>query len=300
MRRIRRAIPFALASALFVAAAGSAPAADPTTADCLTANDKSISLRNSHKLLTARTQLLVCAAASCPADVRKECVRRIDQVNASMPTVVFEVKDGSGNDLTAVNVKMDGEIVVERLEGTAISLDPGAHAFTFEVVGQPVVTRQLVIHEGQKDRREVIQIGPTASQQPAPPVPNLGAPPAAPPASTPSPEPAKEGLGTQRILGLAVASVGVVGVGIGSIFGLQAMSKHNDAANACPKACVDQNGVKLWDDARSSGNISTIAFAVGGLGLAGGGVLWFTAKSGNASNVRVGGGPGSLQVRGEW
>jgi len=59
----------------------------------------------------------------------------------------------------------------------------------------------------------------------------------------------------------------VVGIGIGSIFGLQAMSKHNDAAGACPNACTDQRGVKLWDDARSSGNISTIAFAIGGLGL---------------------------------
>jgi len=300
MKRLRRAIPFALASTTLIASVRPAPAADPTTADCLTANDRSIALRNSHKLLTARTQLLVCAGASCPADVRKECIRRIDQVNASMPTVVFEVKDGSGNDLTAVKIKMDGELVVERLEGTAISIDPGAHAFTFEVVGQALVTRQLVIHEGQKDRREVIQIGTPALQPSAPPAQTLIAPASAPPVSTPPPEPTTEGLGTQKVLGLAVASIGVVGIAVGSVFGLQAMSKHNDATNACPNACADAAGVKLWDDARSSGNISTIAFAVGGLGLLGGGVLWFTAKSGSASSVGVGGGPGSFQVRGAW
>ena len=88
--------------------------------------------------------------------------------------------------------------------------------------------------------------------------------------------------------------------GVGAIFGLQAISKHSDAAQACPNACADQKGVKLWDDARSSGNISTIGFVVGGLGLLGGGILWFTAKPGNTSSVRVGGGPGSLQVRGGW
>src|SRR5258705_3758287 len=116
MKRFRRATPFALTAFAVLASAAPALAADPTTADCLTANDKSITLRNAHKLLTARTQLLVCAAASCPGDVRKECVRRIDQVNASMPTVVFEVKDASGNDRTAVKVKMDGEIIVQSVE----------------------------------------------------------------------------------------------------------------------------------------------------------------------------------------
>jgi hypothetical protein len=300
MKLFRRATPFAIAGAALLASASPAPAADPTTADCLTANDRSITLRNAHKLLTARTQLLVCATASCPADVRKECVRRIDQVNASMPTVVFEVKDASGNDLTAVKVKMDGEIIVERLEGTAISLDPGAHAFTFEVVGQPIVSRQIVIHEGQKDRREVIQIGASPATTQGAPVAVPAAPQQAPAMTTPAPEPVSEGLGIQKVLGLTVASVGVVAVGVGAIFGLQAISKHSDAAQACPNACADQKGVKLWDDARSSGNISTIGFVVGGLGLLGGGILWFTAKPGNTSSVRVGGGPGSLQVRGEW
>src|SRR5215510_6041940 len=100
MNRSLSAMLFAAAGAALFAP-GSATAADPTTADCLAANDKSIALRNDHKLLGARTQLLICAASSCPADIRKECVRRIDLVNGSMPTVVFEAKDGTGNDLTA-------------------------------------------------------------------------------------------------------------------------------------------------------------------------------------------------------
>src|SRR5262245_41221309 len=155
MNRQLYAPVFALA--VFALPEAPASAADPTTADCLAANDKSISLRNEHKLLAARAQLSVCAASSCPGDIRKACMRRIDQMNASVPTVVFEAKDGSGNDLTAVKVKMDGEILAERLEGTAISLDPGAHSFTFEAQDQPTITKQLVVREGQKDRREPIQ-----------------------------------------------------------------------------------------------------------------------------------------------
>jgi hypothetical protein len=78
------------------------------------------------------------------------------------------------------------------------------------------------------------------------------------------------------------------------------MSKHNDAAAACPApACADQNGVDLWHDAQTAGNVSTVAFIVGGVGLAGAAVLWLTAKPGTAA-TRVGVGPGGLQLKAVW
>ena len=124
----------ALASA--AVAARPARAADPTTADCLAATESSLALRNEHKLREARAQLLICSAASCPADMRDECTRRVGEVNAAIPTIVFAVKDAAGNDLVAVRVTMDGQPIAERLEGTALSIDPGAHTFTFETTGQ--------------------------------------------------------------------------------------------------------------------------------------------------------------------
>jgi hypothetical protein len=299
MNRTFSAMLFAAAGTALLAPAGRATAADPTTAECLSANDKSISLRNEHKLLSARAQSLVCAASTCPADIRKECVRRIDLVNASVPTVVFEAKDGAGNDLSAVTVKMDGDLLAERLEGTAISLDPGAHTFTFEAAGQPLITKQLVVREGQKDRREAIQFGAPV-ESPAKPAAQVTtiAGPTAP--AAPSGEAAKSGGDTQKLLGYGAMGLGVVGVAVGAIFGLQSMSKHNDAKQACPSACADEAGVTLWDDARSAGNISTIGFVVGGLGVAGGAILLLTAKPSSGSNVQVGLGPTSLRVGGTW
>jgi hypothetical protein len=301
MNRLLRATSlFALSSAVLLGAGGTADAADPTIAECLASNDKSIALRNDHKLLAARKELLLCAAATCPAEVRKECMRRVDQVNASLPTVVLEAKDGSGNDLAAVKVTMDGDVLAEKLEGSALSIDPGAHTFTFEAAGQPPITKQLVIREGQKDRREVLQFGASPPQPTAP---------AATAASQATPNPAIETSvdqvssssgNTQRTLALVAGGVGVVGVAVGSIFGLQAMSKHSDADQKCPGDCPDQAGVDLWNEARTAGNISTIAFAVGGVGLATGAILWFTAKPSRASSVHAQIGPGSLQIRGTW
>jgi hypothetical protein len=194
---------FAAPAALFAFvafSAGGARAADPSTADCLGASESSIKLRGDHKLREARARLLVCAAASCPDDVRSECERHVTEVNASIPTLVFEAKDAGGNDLTAVKVTMDGAVLAERLEGTAISLDPGEHAFTFEVAGQPPVQKSFVLREGEKDRRERIVFGETA-------LPVVATPAAAAPApaTTISPEPSGS---PWKAIGLVTAGAG--------------------------------------------------------------------------------------------
>ena len=306
MTRSIRAVPVLVAVFAMLGASRSVQAADPTTADCLSASEKSISLRNDHKLRAARSQLLVCAAANCPADIRKECVRRVDEVNASMPTILFEAKDAAGNDLSAVRVSMDGEELAARLEGTAVSLDPGAHAFTFETQGQPKLTKQLVIREGEKDRRELVRFGDASAAAVPPPIATgagtgtTTAPPSLPP---PLPPEAHHGS-TQKVLAVVAGGIGLVGIGVGTAFGLQALSKHKDAENACPSTCTTPAGVSLWHDAVTAGNLSTVAFIVGGVGIASAAVLWLTAGSSNASSTQVGVGvrvgPGSFLLRGVW
>ena len=64
---------------------------------------------------------------------------------------------------------MDGQPIAERLEGTALSIDPGAHTFTFETAGQANIEKQFVVHEGEKDRRERIVFGaPMVTAAPTP------------------------------------------------------------------------------------------------------------------------------------
>jgi hypothetical protein len=297
-RRFSSVTP-ALAAALLLRSVP-ALAADPTTADCIGASDASIKANNEHKLRAARSQLLVCAAASCPVDIRKECVGRVDALNAAIPTIIFQAKDGAGMDIIAVKVTMDAEVIADRLEGTALSIDPGRHSFAFETTGQPPVHEQLVIQQGEKDRRERIVFGPTAA-----PVVSLGPTPFPTPGSLPSTpdlgaSSSSSGLGTQKILAIVAGGVGVVGLGIGTVVGAIALSKKSDAQSACPGSqCTTQDGVSKWSDAASTGNVSTIGFIIGGVGVAGAAVLWFTAPSGGSS-TQVGFGPGVLQVKGTW
>ncbi len=296
----RPAVRIAVAAAL-VLTGSVARAADPTTADCLGATESSVKLGNQHKLRAERAQLLTCAAASCPSDIRKDCMSRVEEVNGQIPTIIFAAKDGSGADLNAVKVTMDGEVLAERLEGTALSIDPGAHTFTFETAGQPPVTKTFTIQQAQKDRRELVTFGaPTTAPGPSALPPNGSEPPS--PSSALSSAEGGHGLGTQKILGIVAGGIGVVGLGVGAAFGAMAMSQKNDAESVCPSnPCSTQAGVNKWSNAATSATLSTVGFVVGGMGLAGAAVLWFTAPhSSRGASAQVGIGPGSLQLRGTW
>jgi hypothetical protein len=107
-------------------------------------------------------------------------------------------------------------------------------------------------------------------------------------------------LGTQHIAALAAGGVGIAGVVVGTVFGLQAISKNADADTRCNGlSCSDPQGVADASDAHKAGTISTVAFAVGAAGLAAGAVLWFTAKPAGTA-ARLGVGVGSVQVEGVW
>lgn len=275
-----------------------AQAAEPTTADCLAASDASLKLGNEHKHRAERSQLLVCAAAACPSEIRKECSRRADEANAQIPTIIFEAKDASDAALNAVKVTMDGEVLAEHLDGTALSVDPGEHTFTFEAAAELPVTKTLTIQESQKERREGIMFAaPMATLRPGPaPQPTGGQ---QLPENPPAAHVGQQALGTQKSLAIVAGGVGLVALGVGTAFGVVAMSQKSAAQSACPtNPCGTQDGVNRWNNAGSTGNVSTIGFIIGALGVGGAAILWLTAPA--PVSAQLGVGPGLLQVKGAW
>jgi serine/threonine-protein kinase len=283
--------------------AARAQAANPSAAVCVEANERAIASGNEHKLRKQLSELLVCADPKCPDDIRKECAARIDEVTRAIPSVIFDVKDAAGNDLSAVKVAMDGEALTERLDGTALKVDPGDHKFTFEAQGQPTVERQLRILESQKDLRVSVAPPPPTPPPPTQCAPGYEARPGfAECQPMPFLQPQKAGapLGTHRMLAIVAGGLGVVGVGVGSVFGLMAISKKNDAQSVCPNNCSTQQGVDKWGDAKSAAVVSDVFFAVGAVGLAAGVALWLTARTPSEPSTQVGVGPDGVRVTGVW
>jgi hypothetical protein len=300
-----------------------AVAADPTLSDCIGANESALQARAEHKLRQARAQSLVCAADSCPGEMREQCRQRVAQLNAAIPTLVFAVQNTSGTDLGAVRVSMDGALIADRLEGTAISLDPGEHKFTFEIAGQPPIEKTLILREGEKDRREEVKFGTAPSQKdqqaggtPPPPQSTISppSPPSASAESTPAnPDSTKQtgGMGTQRILGITATGVGAAGLVVGGVFGLLTASAISKQKSDCPSAANCPNYLQAASDHSTSttdGTVSTVAVVAGGALVAGGLALFFTAHGGTAEPFAtglvllpsVGPGAGGMLLRGEF
>jgi hypothetical protein len=252
----------------------------------MVAADTGQDLRDAHKPLEARQQFRICAAMTCPKVVQDDCTRWLEAVEAAVPSVVVTAKSDAGVDLVDVTVSVDGQPFATKLNGESLSLDPGAHVFHFEAKGGGSLDREVVVAEGERNQRVAVVLQASA------PEPEPGSR-SAPWASTPS------GLGTQKILAAAAGGVGVVGLGVGTVFGIVALSTRSAANVLCPGAtCPTLSGSEKWSDAVAASNVSTAALIVGGAGLIAAATLWFTAPV--AKNTQVGAYPGGAQLRMEW
>ncbi len=245
--------------------------ADVTADQCIDANAKAQGLARDGKLVASREQLVMCVDTHCPAIVRDDCARRLDELDRLQPTIVFDAKDAAGNDVLAATVKVDGRRLADKLDGSPLAVDPGAHAFTFEVAGQPPVTRTFVLREGEKGRNEHVVVGAGASG-------------AARPRSfdgVPRPDIARRGMGGQKVGALAIGGVGIAGIAVGSVFGVLASSAWNKSKSECSAtSCPPDGHAQAVADHTTTvtfGTVSTVAFIAGGVLAAGGVVLFLTA-----------------------
>jgi hypothetical protein len=274
-----------------------------TKAQCIDANTKGQDFRRDGRLSAAREQLRMCAAPSCPAIVSDDCTKRLDELERAQPAIVFDAKDGSGRDLSVVKVTVDGAPLAEKLDGTALQVDPGQHVFVFTVPDQTPVTQTFVVKEGDKERRERIVIGPSL-------VPPITPQPAEGGTSSPASE-SSSGMGTQKMLGLVAGGVGLAGIAMGTVFGVLTLSEASQQRTDCASATNCARYSQAASD-HSTGvtdrTISTVGFVAGGALLAGGAVLFFTA--GHPSEVPaatawtiipgVGPGGGGLLLKGDF
>lgn len=107
---------------------------------------------------------------------------------------------------------------------------------------------------------------------------------------------------TPRNAGFVVGALGLVGAGIGSVFGLQAASKRDEADRHCDVDSCTTEGHVLEQQAFGNAAVSTAAFIAGGALLAGGAALifWPVPKAPGAAALRVTAGPGTVALQGAW
>jgi hypothetical protein len=226
-------------------------------------------LRSEGKLRAAKEQAIACARKSCPEALAKDCTRWLDEIKLSLPSVVFDVRDAEGQFVSDAKVYFDDELVAEGLDGRAINVDPGAHQVRAEHGDLPPVELQVVIQEGQRNRKiEIAFEGPaeeeegeTDEERPVPPA-------------------------TWVFTGLAVAGIALGGVFMG--LGLAKQSELEDCKPNCEGDDVDTMMRELA--------VGDIALAAGIVAAAAALTIYFTRPT--ASNAaRTGVQPPALALR---
>ena len=215
----------------FLGRSASASAAPPKK--CIAAAESGQQLRSSGHLIEARKALAACTANNCPAVVRRDCGRWIEEIDAAQPSITVKLEEASGEDAADGRVLVDGEPLL-RTGGRATPLDPGVHKLVWVRETGGNIEQEAIIREGERNRLIVLRVAlatkPTADtvEPPPPPPPRARGP-----------------------LPYAIGGVGVALAGAGGIFwgiGLNDRSNLNAscaAAHTCAQHDIDASRTKL-------------------------------------------------------
>jgi hypothetical protein len=170
-------------------------------------------------------------------------------------------------------VLLDGKRLGDAAIGTAVPVDPGAHDIEARAPGRVPWRGEVVIDEGPSEQSFAI---PALEEGAAPDDPG-------PKVIDERPDEAQEDGTVMLISGIAVGGVGIAGLVVGTVFGLSAVSKSDEADTFCEGKFCEPQGLDLHTEADDAALISTISFVAGGALVVTGVVLIALAPSGSDS-----------------
>jgi hypothetical protein len=89
-----------------------------------------------------------------------------------------------------------------------------------------------------------------------------------------------------RTVGFVLGGVGIVGLGVGTAFGIAAIGSKNTVSSHCTGKFCDAQGLSADSSAHSQATLSTVGFAVGVVALGAGAFFVLTTPS-HATALRV-------------
>jgi len=236
---------------LVLGGAATARAESPSVEACLAANEAGQLAQKAAKYREARKQFSICAQSSCPAAVNQDCARWLDETERAQPTVIIQAREAGGRETSAVSVRIDDEIVAHHLDGRALAVDPGEHAFVFQAgAGQRIEQRHLV-RENEKNRIIAVDFSTLPRSKPAPTT------------APTSPDRSRGVPVASWVLGAA----GIAAAGVGAYFVVTGKKRETELADSCAPRCphddVDAVRFKYWGGGIAIGvGVAAIATAV--------------------------------------
>ena len=200
-------------------------------------------------LLGAKGLLVACADDACPVPVRKECAGWLEEVQASMPSIVVITRtDDEASGPTDLRVNVDGAVV--RAPTRPIEVNPGRHVVQVEATGYRPAQAIVIASVTERLKRVVVHLDALKEADKPPTL------------SGPLPSTA---LSDAAIVGLATISVaGFAGL---AWFGTSAREAERDLDKCSPFCTKEQvNEVRnkyVWANVSLGVGVAAAATALG-------------------------------------
>jgi serine/threonine-protein kinase len=166
-----------------------------------------------------------------------------------------------------LEVRLDGVRIEPAAWGIAVPVDAGPHTLAASAPEHVAWSRVVDVAPRRADHEETI--------------PELAV------------DPDAGRFDVRRPLGIGLIGAGAAGVVVGGVFGIRALVLNGETSGVCSGDRCNAAGVDERNSARTSGDISTVAFAAGAAAAGAGVLLLLTSGSsasrvGAASTLRVG------------
>ena len=185
---------------------------------------------------------------------RKQSAELARELRPRIPTMRLRIE---GN---ATKLVVDGAEVPLSIAGEPIAVNPGKH--TILATGDAGEARAEA-DLAEREAKEIALVLGHETEPPPRPAPIVVAPPA---------DERQHGTRTSLAKGLVYGGlgVGILGLGAGAVTGVMTLSRANKVDPQCANDICAPSAQSDLDSARTLGTISTVAFIVGGVGIAAG------------------------------
>lgn len=196
---------------------------------------------------------------------------RADRLTPRLSKLSIVMEVGQDMKLPGLEILRDGSIVPRAVWGAATPVDPGEHVIVARAPGYESEEVQVIV---DGDAATATLTIPRLKK-----LPDATPEEALPSSKSSAAEPGK----TQRALGIGFGAAGLVGLGVGAVFGGLAIAKNNETLdpngefNCSGGSCPTQGGVDATNTALTFATVSDVGLIAGGVLLAAGVTLYLTA-----------------------
>ncbi len=230
------------------------------------------------------------AAHAGRAELEQMARKELAALEPKLARVVIRAESAVADMPHEMTVTLDGTSLSANVLGVALPVDPGPHRIVANAPGRKPWSTNVDIAPGPSTFTVSI---PALVAEDAPAVaPSLA--PVAPVRDAPSR--AAETPSRVSPLVVTLGGLAVVGIGVGTYFGVRAFAKNGDAESQCNGTACSEAGLALDRDARTAATVSTIAFSLAAVATVG--AVWVFVANGSAT--RVGLAPGGVVVAGSF